>query len=76
MKIVFFLSFAPVFLWSIGDSIYEIVNGSGDGGMGVIVFSPVLAAVVMASIHCLFAFIGSLMGLLALKIRKIGEESE
>ncbi|MFE4573307.1 anti-sigma factor [Paenibacillus chitinolyticus] len=73
MKIVFFLSFAPVFLWSIGDSIYEIVNGSGDGGMGMFVFSPVLAAVVMASIHCLFAFIGSLMGLLVVKIRKTGE---
>ncbi|MEC0249311.1 hypothetical protein P4H65_26380 [Paenibacillus chitinolyticus] len=76
MKIVFFLAFAPVFLWSLGDSMYEIVNGSGDGGMGMFVFSPIFGAVVTAFIHSLFAFIGSLMGLLVLKIRKTGEESE
>ncbi|MFF2157759.1 hypothetical protein ACFVVQ_20915 [Paenibacillus chitinolyticus] len=76
MKIVFFLSFAPVFLWSIGNSVYEMVNGSGDGGIGVFVFSPVLVAVVTGSIHCLFAFIGSLMGLLVVKIGKTGDDSE
>ncbi|SEG57302.1 hypothetical protein [Paenibacillus sp. UNC499MF] len=76
IKIVLFLSFAPVFLWSLGDSIYSAVNGSGDGGVGMLVFVPIVGAVLTAFIHSLFAFIGSLMGLLVLKIRKTGDDSE
>ncbi|WP_172798905.1 hypothetical protein [Paenibacillus sp. FJAT-26967] len=74
MKLVLFISLVPIFIWSLGDSIAQMMSGtSGGAALGSFLVQSLFGAGLMALIHGLFAVIGALIGLLVLKIRKEGE---
>ncbi|MFS0863931.1 hypothetical protein [Fredinandcohnia sp. 179-A 10B2 NHS] len=74
MKIVFYISVLPIFIWSIGGSISDYVNGQIDHTQSFIKFllQTTAGSFFLAMIHYLFALIGSVMGLLILKIKERG----
>ncbi|WP_077619314.1 hypothetical protein [Bacillus sinesaloumensis] len=75
MKIVLYISFIPIFIWSIGDDIGHYLNGHIDGtvSFGQFLFQSVMGSIIVTLIHYLFAFIGNIIGFLYLKIRN-GED--
>ncbi|MFA9559527.1 hypothetical protein ACERII_19640 [Evansella sp. AB-rgal1] len=72
MKIVFFISFIPIFMWQIGITISDIRSGSliGDVSNIAAIWYILSGAVLMSIIHYVFAFIGSIIGLLILKLKE------
>ncbi|EGK11261.1 hypothetical protein ACFQ40_16235 [Kroppenstedtia eburnea] len=74
MKTVFLISFPPIFVWSVGNSITEYIHGELiDVTWIQFVFDTGLAAVWMSLIHYAFALIGCVIGLL---IRKLRDEDD
>ena len=75
IKIVFYVSFIPIFIWSIGGNIADYMNGQIDTtvSLGRFLYQSVMGSTLVTLIHCLFAFIGSLIGFFYLKIRN-GED--
>lgn len=74
MKIVFLISFIPIFIWSIGINIGDY--GAGHITPGITFASYFLqsfmGSLMVGLIHYLFAFIGSIIGFLILKIKGEG----
>lgn len=71
MKIVFLVSFIPIFLWSVGENVISYLAGNYDNSITWIKFIIECAtgAFFNSIIHYIFAVIGSVMGLLICKIR-------
>lgn len=74
MKIVFYISMLPIFIWSIGGNIAEYRAGHIDNTVSITtyVFQSITGSFFMGLIHYLFALIGSLIGLLLIKIKERG----
>lgn len=72
MKIVFLFSFVPIFIWSMieGFSDYAAVPEMSTFARGFEVFQM---AIMTSVIHYIFAFIGSLIGLIIKKLNHKGE---
>lgn len=64
MRIVFYISFLPIFVWSIGLNLTSYQAGH--------IFANLAGSLSLALIHYLFALIGSIIGLLAIKIKEGG----
>ncbi|THE14159.1 hypothetical protein E1I69_04930 [Bacillus timonensis] len=75
MKIVFYISFIPIFIWSLGGNIGDFLQGDMGStvSFGQFFLQSVMGSILVTLIHYLFAFIGSMIGFLYLKIR-IGED--
>ena len=69
MKLVILLSFAPIFIWGMGDILAE---WDASGGTGVVehLLYAVFGAFVLAVIHCFFAAAGMMIGWLFLKLKE------
>lgn len=67
VKIVIAIAFLPLFLWSAADTIIGTANSELPP-----FFTSMLGAVYLAAIHVAFALIGSVIGLLILKLRERG----
>ncbi|MEC2365757.1 MULTISPECIES: hypothetical protein [Bacillus] len=69
MKLVMLLSFAPIFVWGMGDI---LAGWDAAGGTGVVehLLYAVLGAFVLAVIHCFFAAVGMMIGWLFLKLKE------
>ncbi len=69
MKLVMLLSFAPIFVWGMGDILAE---WDASGGTGVVehLLYAVFGAFVLAVIHCFFAAVGMMIGWLFLKLKE------
>ncbi|MBU9712548.1 hypothetical protein [Evansella tamaricis] len=79
MKIVFYITFIPIFLWSIGDSVLVYWRGHYIDGITIAEFigSSLFGAFMMTIIHYLFALIGSIIGWIILKLKeKDGDNRE
>lgn len=74
MKIVFLISFTPIFIWSLGSNIGDYMAGHITPGISFVsyMFSSIFGSLMFGFIHYLFAFIGSMIGFLILKIRGEG----
>lgn len=72
MKIVFYVSFIPIFLWSIVDGLSNLSNNTGDISIFSYVFSLLISSVVISLLHYFFAFVGSIVGLLIKKLKNEG----
>lgn len=59
IKLVSMIAFVPIFIWSFGDSVLD-TN----------VLYALLGALLLAFMHFLFAFVGSVMGWLIIQIKK------
>lgn len=70
MKIVFYLSFIPIFLWSIIDGISTFMAGHVFEGVTWVEygFDLILGTLFISFIHYLFALIGSVIGFLMKKL--------
>jgi type IV secretory pathway TrbD component len=66
MKMVFLLSFIPIFIWSIVNNISNYMNGYVD----TFDFKDLLGIVSVSTIHFLFALIGSVIGLIIMKLKE------
>ncbi|MCC3355840.1 hypothetical protein [Bacillus sp. REN16] len=75
MKIVFYISFIPIFIWSLTGNIGDYMNGDIGSTVSIEKFllQSVMGSILVTLIHYLFAFIGSMIGFLYLKIRN-GED--
>ncbi|MEH7237143.1 hypothetical protein [Bacillus sp. JJ1562] len=75
MKIVFYISFIPIFIWSLGGNIGDYLNGDigSTVSFGKFLLQSAMGSILVTLIHYLFAFIGSMIGFLYLKIRN-GED--
>ncbi|MCD8510346.1 MAG: hypothetical protein LRY73_11125 [Bacillus sp. (in: Bacteria)] len=71
-KIVFYISFLPVFLWSIGSDILGYVRGHYLEGTTIIelVTGTLFGSVLLSFIHLLFAIIGCIIAWIILKLRE------
>ncbi|MEH7226545.1 hypothetical protein V7112_22345 [Bacillus sp. JJ1566] len=71
MKIVFYISFIPIFIWSISGNISDYMNGDigSTVSFGQFLLHSVIGSILVTLIHYLFAFIGSIIGFLYIKIR-------
>ncbi|MCY8385299.1 hypothetical protein MOC94_19235 [Bacillus haynesii] len=69
MKLVILLSFAPIFIWGMGDI---LAGWDAAGGTGVVehLLYAVFGAFVLAVIHCFFAAVGMMIGWLFLKLKE------
>ncbi|MBA4536970.1 zf-HC2 domain-containing protein [Bacillus aquiflavi] len=73
MKMMFLIAFTPIFLWSLGTHIFEFSTGATEGNLGIKeIFFSFQGAILLGFSHLLFAFIGSLIGLLILKLKERG----
>lgn len=71
MKIVFLISFTPIFIWSLGSNIGDYMAGHiPDMTLPSYLLSSIFGSLMTGLIHYLFAFIGSIIGLLILKIKE------
>lgn len=72
MKIVFFISFLPIFLWSMGSNLMIYFNGHFYGEMTVARFflEFVLGSLMLSIIHFVFAVIGMTIAWLVLKLKE------
>jgi len=73
MKIVFYVSFIPIFMWSIGGNMSDYAHGKIDSSFVPFLLQSVMGSILVSMIHYIFAFIGSLIGFFYMKIRN-GEE--
>ncbi|MFS0822069.1 hypothetical protein [Bacillus sp. 1P02SD] len=75
MKIVFYISFIPIFIWSLGGNIGDFIQGDMGStvSFGQFLWQSFMGSILVTLIHYLFAFIGSMIGFLYLKIRN-GED--
>ncbi len=75
MKIVFYISFIPIFIWSLGGNLGDFMKGdiSDTVTFGQFLMQSVMGSILVTLIHFVFAFIGSMIGFLYLKIRN-GED--
>lgn len=75
-KIVIAIAFLPIFLWSTADTIILMTSGqpygAPDQNAVSFFFSSMLGAAFLAIIHLAFALIGSIIGLLILKLKERG----
>lgn len=76
VKIVFVISFLPIFLWEIAIYIQEYINGlmATDQSFWELSFLLISGAAFMAAIHLVFALLGALCAFLFLKVR--GDEND
>ncbi|MFT4412848.1 hypothetical protein ACLM5H_03210 [Fredinandcohnia humi] len=76
MKIVLYLSVLPIFIWSAGSNATDYLNGEIDNTVTLVQFilQSIMGSLLLSVIHYVFALIGSMMGLLLIKIRAQGEE--
>lgn len=74
MKMVFFISFIPIFVWSIGGSLADLFAGNklAEISLGEYLLGSLSGAFLIAVIHYLFAFIGSLVGRFIYKLKEKG----
>lgn len=73
MKIVFLISFIPIFIWSVGINIGDYLEGHVPGmTFPSYLISSFMGSLMIALIHFLFAFIGCIIGFLILKIKEEG----
>lgn len=75
MKIVFYISFIPIFIWSLAGNIGDFIQGDMGStvSFGQFLLQSIMGSILVTLIHYLFAFIGSMIGFLYLKIRN-GED--
>lgn len=74
MKMVFLISFFPIFMWSIGSSVVDFFSERTIDGIhfGAFLWQSIAGAVLLSGIHYLFAVIGSVIGLLIYKLKEKG----
>lgn len=70
MKIVFLFSFIPIFIWSVVEGISDYFDSHMDADISVFAFGFDLLqmALVVSTMHYLFALIGSVIGLFIKKV--------
>ena len=61
MKLVMLLSFAPIFVWGMGDIFGRMGTHGGTGVVEHLLYA-VFGAFVLAVIHCFFAAVGMMIG--------------
>lgn len=73
LKIVFLISFVPIFIWSVGEQFMSFVNGHVAEGVGILeyAFQVLQGSLIISFVHYIFAAIGSFMGFLIIKIKSI-----
>ncbi|MGN7341206.1 hypothetical protein N2384_25890 [Bacillus paralicheniformis] len=69
MKLVILLSFAPIFIWGMGDILAGWDAADGTGVVEHLLYS-VFGAFMLAVIHCFFAAAGMMIGWLFLKLKE------
>ncbi|MEI2401072.1 hypothetical protein, partial [Paenibacillus phytohabitans] len=71
MKIVFYISFIPIFIWSISGNISDYMSGDivGAVSFGPFLLQSIIGSILVTLLHYVFAFIGSMIGFLYIKIR-------
>lgn len=69
-KIVFYLSFLPIFFWSVGTNINDYFNGHYMEGITIFEFltSSLFGSLVLSVLHFAFALIGALIAWIILKL--------
>lgn len=73
MKIVFYISFIPIFIWSFGSNIIDFTSGMiTDTSFAEFILSSIPGSIFLSVIHYVFALIGSIIGLLILKLKERG----
>lgn len=75
-KIGIYISFLPIFIWSIGDILTDFFNGQTDDSIPFLLFfgQSILGSIFVAIIHYLFSLIGSIISLLIIKVLEKGDE--
>lgn len=76
MRIVFLLSFVPIFIWSVVMEVSSFMNGAYEGAESFfsVGFDVVVTAVVLSFIHFFFALIGSVIALILKKLKTEGTQ--
>ncbi|MCY8543080.1 hypothetical protein P9D59_03305 [Bacillus haynesii] len=69
MKLVILLSFAPIFIWGMGDILAGWDTADGTGVVEHLLYA-VFGAFMLAAIHCFFAAAGMMIGWLFLKLKE------
>ncbi|MFS8652825.1 MAG: hypothetical protein FWJ66_13100, partial [Caldibacillus sp.] len=71
MKMVFLLSFVPIFIWSVLAGIFGFSNEPVDKELSAFAygFNVFQMALILSAIHYLFAFVGSLIALIFKKMK-------
>lgn len=74
MRMVALISIVPVFVWSLGSSIADYRSGdmTPDLGLGEFMINSAAGALLLSGLHYVFALVGSLIGLLIVKLREKG----
>lgn len=76
IRLVLSLSFIPIFIWFLGDSMIQLIRGEIqlDITLAEYVLHTFLGGIFMTGIHAVFALIGSLVALLVIKLREENSE--
>lgn len=69
IKLVILLSFAPIFIWGMGDILAGWDTADGTGVVEHLLYA-VFGAFMLAAIHCFFAAAGMMIGWLFLKLKE------
>lgn len=70
MRLVFLLSFTPIFLWALSSSLLDFINSAYlDITFIEVLCHSFISAITLSVFHYIFAFIGSIIGVLILKIK-------
>lgn len=71
-KIVFYISFLPVFFWSIGSDIINYIRGHYLEGTTIVEFitGSLFGSVLVSLIHLLFAIIGCIIAWIIIKLKE------
>lgn len=71
-KIVFYLSFLPIFFWSVGTNMIDYFNGHYMEGITILEFltSSLFGSLVLSVLHFVFALIGALIAWIILKLKE------
>lgn len=77
-RLVFFVTFIPIFIWFFGIATNDYINGDMIDGLGVgkFLLSTLYGGTITASIHVVFSLIGGLIGLVLLKMKNGGGHNE
>ncbi len=72
MRLVFLLSFVPIFLWAFSSNLLDFINSSYlDMSLLEVLSHSLISSTTISLFHVIFAFIGSIIGLLIIKIKNI-----
>ena len=72
IKIAFIISFFPIFLWSLGENLFDYMKGNLGDDVKFLshFFLSLMGSAFLSIIHYVFALVGNLIGWLILKVKE------